>query len=72
MCGLLRRQGKIEGGARALLVGSRPEASTMRFDYGTADGEAHSHTVRLGRVKSVEEAFGIARSETATEVLHLD
>src|SRR5918992_1403810 len=46
--------GKREGGAWTI-VGLRPEAATMSFDDGAADGEPDAHAVALRRIESVKQ-----------------
>ena len=48
----------------------RPKATIVGFDYGTANGKTHSHTISLCCEKPIENSLDILRGDTRPGVLH--
>jgi hypothetical protein len=62
-----QRKAKRGSGTIAAL---RPEMPIMQFNDGTADGQAHTHSVLLGGEKGLEDAIRMLQARTA--ILHFD
>ena len=56
LCFLEWRKRRAERGATAAIV-FRPNATTMRFDNGSGDGESEAHSMGFGRVELIEQMF---------------
>ena len=51
-------------------AGGYPKAPVVRFDNRSANRKTHSHFLRLGREKSVENPLDVLRIDTGAGILH--
>src|SRR5271156_2635746 len=67
----MQRQNELDSGPVSY-IGHSPDATPVKFDDRTADGESHAHAAGFGSVESIEQPIGAIRGEPHTGIPHGD
>src|ERR1700722_5553592 len=65
------RQRELES-CTCISIGNGPQFSAVSFNDGTADGQSHTHALRLGSEEGVENMFHAFGVESRSGILHHD